>query len=112
MFLHPAAQVIGRMAMLNYDNARAVAYEVLDQVLADEAVAAGARGAMFSVVDSLRASSAPHGEVRRAERISIELHKLEWARQQQDDEAAAVALDELKTLAVSWLDARIIGNAI
>jgi hypothetical protein len=97
--------------MLGHDSARAVAYQVLDQVLADQAVAAGARGAMFSVVDSLRANSAPIGEVRRAERISIELHKLQWARQQRDDEAPAAALDALKTLAVSWLDARI-GNAV
>jgi hypothetical protein len=83
---------------------------VLDQLLADQAVAAGARGAMFSVVDSLRANLAPTAEVRRAERISIEMHKLQWALQQRDDAAARAALDELKALAVSWLDARI-GNA-
>jgi hypothetical protein len=97
--------------MLGHDGARAVAYRVLDQVLADQAVAAGARGAMFSVVDSLRSSSAPIGEVRRAERISIEMHKLQCALQQQDDAGARAALDELRALAVSWLDARI-GNAV
>jgi hypothetical protein len=111
MIVHSAAQVDGRSAMLGQDSARAVAYEVLDQVLAEQAVAAGARGAMFSVVDSLRASSAPLGEVRRAERISIELHKLQWARQQRDDDAAAAALNALKTLAVDWLDERI-GTAV
>jgi hypothetical protein len=99
------------MAMLGHDSARAVAYQVLDQLLADQAVAAGARGAMFSVVDSLKANAAPIDEVRRAERISIEMHKLQWACQQRDDEAAAAALGELKTLAVGWLDARI-GNTV
>jgi hypothetical protein len=95
--------------MLGHDDARAVAYQVLDQVMADHAVAAGARGAMFSVVDCLRENSAPIEEVRRAEQISIELHKLEWALQQEDVPRVSAALDELKMLAVNWLDSRI-GN--
>ena len=96
---------------MGHEGARALAYQVLDQVLADQSVAAGAQGAMFSVVDCLRASSAPADDVRRAERISIEMHKLQWARQQQDDTAGCTALGELKALAASWLNARI-GNAI
>ena len=95
--------------MLGHDDARAVAYQVLDQVIAERVVASGTRGAMFSVVDCLRATSARIREVRRAEQISIELHKLEWALQQKDSPAASAALDELKMLAVSWLDSRI-GN--
>jgi hypothetical protein len=39
------------------------------------------------------------------------MHKLQWARQQQDDTAGCTALGELKALAASWLNARI-GNAI
>jgi hypothetical protein len=101
----------GRTAILGQDSARAIAYQALDQVLADELVAPGNRGAMFSVIDCLRASSAPIGEVRRAEGISIEMHKLQSALQQQDDGAARAALDQLKALAVSWLDARI-GNVV
>jgi hypothetical protein len=69
-------------------SARAVAYQVLDQVLADQAVTTGARGAMFSVIDSLRGSSAAIEDVRRAENISVEMHKLEWALQRQDDKGA------------------------
>lgn len=93
--------------MLGHDSAHAVAYQVLDQVLADQAVSAGGRGAIFSVVDCLRASSAPIDEIRRAERVSIEMHKLQWALQQHPDAAARAALEEVKVLAVSWLSARI-----
>ena len=96
--------------MLRHDTARAVVYQVLDQVLADQAVATGARGALFSVVDTLRANSAPIDEIRRAEGISIELHKLQCARQQHDDAGATAALDELKLLAASCLTARIDGR--
>ena len=93
--------------MVGHDSAHAVAYQVLDQVLADQAVSAGARGAIFSVVDCLRASCAPLGEIRRAERVSIEMHRLQWALQLGDEATARAALEELKALAVSWLDSRI-----
>ena len=93
--------------MLDERDSRAVAYQVLDQVLADQAVSAGARGAMFAVVDSLRASAAPREQVRRAENISVEMHKLEWARQRQDSLGTQAALDNLRALAAGWLNTRI-----
>lgn len=93
--------------MLDETGARAVAYQVLDQVLAGEAVSAGTRGAMFDVVDSLRASAAPIEHIRRAETISVEMHKLEWALQRGDDVASRAALDELRALAVDWLNTSI-----
>jgi hypothetical protein len=93
--------------MLDQTGARAVAYQVLDRVLADESVSAGTRGAMFAVVDSLRASDAPIEHVRRAENISVGMHKLEWALQQRDSAATRAALDELRSLAAGWLNMRI-----
>ena len=39
--------------MLDEMDAKAATYQVLDQVLANRAVSAGTRGAMFTVVDSL-----------------------------------------------------------
>jgi hypothetical protein len=95
--------------MLHESSARAVAYQVLDQILSERAVSPGTRGAMFSVIDALRRSPAPVEDVRRAECISIALHKLDWARQQRDETASIDALDELKILATSWLNARICG---
>jgi hypothetical protein len=64
---------------------------------------------MYSVVDALRASPAPVDDVRRAECISVALHKLDWARQHRDETASSDALDELKVLGSSWLNSRICG---
>jgi hypothetical protein len=95
--------------MLDETNARAVAYQVLDKALADESIHPGARGAMFSVVDALRGSAAPTEDLRRAECISIGIHRLEWALQVRDENASRRALDELRALAADWLNARISG---
>jgi hypothetical protein len=82
-------------------------YQVLDQVLADRTVAAKSRGAMFSVIDELRQGTAPAEDLRRAERISIAMHRLEWALQQGDRVARETALADLRALAAGWLDSRI-----
>jgi hypothetical protein len=95
--------------MFEQSGTRALVYEVLDQVLADRTVAAPSRGAIFSAVDQLRQTCAPEPELRRAERISIEMHKLQWARLRGDHAASEAALQELKRLAASWLDCRIRG---
>lgn len=92
--------------MLADVNANAIVYQVLDEVLAQGCVPAGARGAMFAVVDQLR-SAASASDTLRAERISIELHKLEWALRQGDSSAADVARGHLKALASEWIDSRI-----
>lgn len=93
--------------MLADANAHAIVYQVLDEVLANGSVPAGARGAMFAVVDELRAATADADEVRRAERISIEMHKLEWALRQRDDAAIEAAHGQLKALAAEWVNSRI-----
>jgi hypothetical protein len=93
--------------MLQQISARSVVYQVLDQVLADQTVAPWSRGAIHSVIDALKGHSAPREDVRRAESISIGLHKLEWALQRNDSAGSEATLAELKSLAADWLDARI-----
>jgi hypothetical protein len=85
----------------------AVVYQVLDEVLGAQSVPAGARGAIFAVVDELRATSGEPESVRRAERISIEIHKLEWALRQGDTSGAQAAREQLKALSSEWINTRI-----
>jgi hypothetical protein len=61
------------------------------------------------VIDSLRVSSASAEELRCAESISICLHRLESAMQGRDENIRSELLDELKSLAATWLNARICG---
>jgi hypothetical protein len=93
--------------MLAEADAHSMVYQVLDEVLGAKAVSPGARGTMFAVVDGLRAGAATLENVRRAENVSIELHRLETALQRGDREASAAALDELRRLAADWLNTRI-----
>ncbi len=93
--------------MLAGVGSHAVVYQVLDDVLAADGIPAGARGAMFSVVDELRASNARVEEVRRAEQISIEIHKLEWALREGDGAGAKRVRDQLKSLSAEWINTRI-----
>jgi hypothetical protein len=96
--------------MLQQSETRAAVYQVLDQVLADRTVSAPSRGAIFSVIDSLRQRSAAAEELRRAETIALEMHKLEWALRRGDIAASDAAISELQMLAVSWLDSSICGS--
>ena len=91
-----------------YDmNAHAMVYQVLDDVLSARAVTPGVRGAMFSLIDELRTGPADTGDVRRAEDVSIAIHRLEWALQRGDRDSSEKSLDELRRLAVDWLNTRI-----
>lgn len=96
--------------MLGEADARSLAYQVLDQVLAGRSLPPGTRGAMFLVVDSLRASAARSEDRDRVESISIGIQKLECALQRRDNEAARAARTELKQSAADWLNARIVGS--
>jgi hypothetical protein len=87
--------------------AHAVVYQVLDDVLGASCIPAGARAALFEVVDELRAASGATDEARRAEQISIEIHKLEWALRQGDAQAAEAVREQLKLLAAEWINMRI-----
>ena len=87
--------------------AYALVYQALDQVLADKVVTPGTPRAIFAAVDTLRSACAPADQVRQAEDISVQIHKLQSALQQADDQQVDSALGDLKTMAAEWLELRI-----
>ena len=87
--------------------ARVLVYQALDQVLADGNVSAASRGAMHNAVDTMRGASVPADELRCAENISIEMHRLSWALCRSDQPSIMSARDALKRLANGWMDTRI-----
>ena len=91
-----------------YENvARVGVYRVLDQLIAGRSVPPGTKGALFSIIDQLRSHAAPIEDLRGAERISIEVHRLEQALRHRDQPAVEAARDALKSLAAAWLERRI-----
>ena len=88
-------------------DAHALVYQALDQVLADKVVTAGTPRAIFAAVDALRSSRAPAQQVRTAEDISVQIHRLQSALQQSNGQQVKVALKDLKKMAAQWLDMRI-----
>lgn len=93
--------------MLAQDSAHALVYRALDQVLADHMICTGTSRSIFAAIDHLSASAAPADQVRRAEDIAIQIHRLQWALQQRDDAASEAALCSLKELAADWINTRI-----
>lgn len=93
--------------MSNLAATYALIYQVLDRVVGAEAVTTGCRGAVYSASDDLRSSAGDIHDLRRAEKISVEIHKLDWALQRRDVVVVHGARAELKALAVDWLNARI-----
>jgi hypothetical protein len=93
--------------VLDENSAHVCVYRVLDEVLNATAVPPGAKGAMFAIIDHLRHSAVPLDDLRRAEQISVEIHRLESALWSSDDVAVQVARDELKTLAAAWIQKRV-----
>jgi len=99
--------VSGRNTVLDENNAHVGVYQVLDELMVSTSVPPGAKGAMFSIIDQLRTTAAPVEDLRGAERISIEMHRLEQALRRGDEPAVQVARDELKSLAAAWVQRRI-----
>lgn len=93
--------------MIDTCSVHASIYQLLDRVIATASVPTGARGAIFKIVDHLRSHAPRSDELFKAERISIELHKLELALTSRHVEAANLARYNLKTLAGDWLNSRI-----
>lgn len=87
--------------------AHALVYRALDQVLADKVVTPGTPKAIFAAVDSLRSCNAPAEQVRQAEDISVQIHRLQWALQQSNDLQVDSALGDLKSMAAQWLGTRV-----
>lgn len=82
-------------------------YQVLDQARTARVVPPGAKARIHSVIDDLRAGSAPASLVKQAERISIALHNLDWALHAGNAEQALELQGTLKNIAGEWLDHRI-----
>lgn len=87
--------------------AQAVASRLMDDTDTGVAPTPGTRGALFSVVDELRARCAKDEWTLCAEKISIRMQELERALQRGDGDEASLARGDLKTLAGKWMDARI-----
>ena len=93
---------------MTYENiARIGVYRVLDDLIAGPSVPPGVKGTLFAIIDQLRSHAAPVEDLRGAERISIEVHRLEQALRHRDALAAEAARDALKSLAAAWLQRRI-----
>jgi hypothetical protein len=83
--------------------------EIVDQLLEDmvsgNVASPGVRGALFFVVDELRAWG-PAEQTRRAEGISIGMQQLQCALQRGDESEAKSARRRLKALAGDWMSSR------
>jgi hypothetical protein len=62
---------------------------------------------MFSALDHLRGMRAPRADLELAERISVTMHKLEWAIRSGDVADQVRLRAELETLGSDWLDTPI-----
>ncbi len=91
----------------NSPASHALIYQVLDAVLSSTSVPGRSRGTMFSLVDQMRANNGELRYVRLAERVSVELHKLEWSVQRNDKQEVDAARSMLKSLAAELLNFRI-----
>jgi hypothetical protein len=84
------------------ETAQTVIGRLLNDVLGGKVTTPGARGALFFVVDELRANHATDERTRRAERISIGIQQLECALQRGDEREASLVRSNLEALAGEW----------
>ncbi len=84
------------------DEPSVLVYQVLDQVCFTGSVAAGARGSIYSAIDRLRSLDAPVEQISTAERISVGIHKLEWAILKGNRAEEEAAREELQVLGAQW----------
>ena len=82
-------------------------YRVLDDVCFADTAPMGARGAIYRSIDGLRQAGAPAEHVDLAERISLALHKLEWAIRNGDEAEAKQVRAELQSAGAAWLQTPI-----
>ena len=75
---------------------------VLDAVTSSSDRPASWRSAIYAAIDHLHASSAPDEEIETAERISVNLLKLEWAIQKGDTQKQETARQQLTKLGDAW----------
>lgn len=82
-------------------------YQVLDEVMGASVAPPGAKATIHSIIDDLRAASAPAYMIEQAEGISLQLHHLECAAALCDADRASNARQKLQSIAAEWLDRRI-----
>lgn len=73
--------------------------QLLDDVLDGKVAPPGARGALFFVVDELRAKGGMDEQARQAEQISVGIQQLQSALQRGAEDEAVLARRDLKELA-------------
>ncbi len=82
-------------------------YMVVKELCAADAVPTGLTGTMYSALDQLRDMQAPRSDVTLAERISVTMHRLEWAIRSKDAPEQVRLRAELETLGADWMDTPI-----
>jgi hypothetical protein len=95
------------MHATNQTSAYMSVYEVVEELCSGHSVPAGLTGTMFSALDRLRAAQAPRSDVALAERISVTMHRLEWAIRSGDTGEQSRLRAELQGLGSDWLDTPI-----
>jgi hypothetical protein len=93
--------------MVNASNDQALVYQVLDEVVAGRPVSPRSRAIIHSVIDRQRSGPGITAEVHRTEDVSIALHKLEWALRRGDRETVEEVRQNLKSIAVEFLNQSI-----
>ena len=95
------------MSIDQQSNAYMSVYQVVEELCSGTCLPAGSAGTMFAAIDDLRRMRAPRGDVCLAERISVAMHKLEWAMRSGDPAAQGQLRAELQALGSDWLDTPI-----
>lgn len=84
-------------------------YQVLDRALKGGPVPPGAMGLIHRAIDDLRVRSRAGIRLELAERISLQLHRIESTLHLRDDSISDLARAELKRLAACWINGRVNG---
>lgn len=82
-------------------------YQVIREANLSGYITPGLRGRMYEAIDSLKLFKAPADHISIAERISVTLHKLEWAALQRDDSRRRADWQSLGMLEEQWLSAPV-----
>ncbi len=95
------------MPVNQQNNAYTSVYQVVEELCSGSCPPAGLAGTMYAAIDNLRQMEAPRDDVSLAERISVAMHKLEWAIRGRDSAAQDRLRAELQALGSDWLDTPI-----
>ncbi len=82
-------------------------YMVVKELCSGHSVPTGLTGTMYSALDQLRDMQAPRSDLSLAERISVTMHRLEWAIRSGDTDEQTRLRTLLETLGTDWLETPI-----